>query len=429
MQFTYIHIKKLFGLYDYSINFDHEDDSKLTILTGPNGSGKTTILTILNNLSPEKLYYFYILKFDEINVGLNDNTSIHIFQRIINDDIENKSSDIRKSLAKEVRFEWQKSDGTQLCYFIYNLSNINKAKKIFAFRQMHRMYDYELKRNDDKINKILQKNKFFNEYIAHSVGQDIFILQLESLRTCFIHANRIYNEANEENEELPIQKVKRTLQKKLLSLYRDFLEQSQRIDSRFVKDVINQVHREISEDCYEKLANEVTLKQNELVKFRLTDKIEIPKYDNKNCYLLYSYLNGLSEKYDRYGTLPEKLSLLDKLLTAKRFSNKRIVFSPQHGFQIISNNGDILDESLLSSGEQNEIVLLYKLIFDVNDKSTLLIDEPENSLHVVWQRAFWDDMKEIAESKDLQVIIATHSISIVSKGAANSIDLYYLLNN
>ena len=40
-----IAIKKLFGLFDYHIKFDTVEN--ITILTGPNGYGKTTILNII----------------------------------------------------------------------------------------------------------------------------------------------------------------------------------------------------------------------------------------------------------------------------------------------------------------------------------------------------------------------------------------------
>ncbi|MBU3836989.1 MAG: AAA family ATPase [Candidatus Phocaeicola faecigallinarum] len=59
MQYTHIYINKLFGLYDYKLDFNYENDDKLTILTGPNGYGKTTILTIINKLNPRELFYFY----------------------------------------------------------------------------------------------------------------------------------------------------------------------------------------------------------------------------------------------------------------------------------------------------------------------------------------------------------------------------------
>ena len=127
--------------------------------------------------------------------------------------------------------------------------------------------------------------------------------------------------------------------------------------------------------------------------------------------------------------MPDKLNLFEKLISSKKFANKKISFSPQHGFLIVSDTGEFLDESLLSSGEQNEIILLYKLIFEISDNSTLLIDEPENSLHVAWQSVFLDDIKEIARIKRLQVIISTHSITIVSSGEENVIDLFYLLKN
>jgi len=39
----------------------------------------------------------------------------------------------------------------------------------------------------------------------------------------------------------------------------------------------------------------------------------------------------------------------------------------------------------LSSGEQQEVVMLYELLFCVQPGTLVLIDEPELSLHVVWQ--------------------------------------------
>ena len=86
-----------------------------------------------------------------------------------------------------------------------------------------------------------------------------------------------------------------------------------------------------------------------------------------------------------------------------------------------------LNEYQLSSGEQNEIVLLYRLVYEVPDYGLLLIDEPENSLHVAWQKMIVDDLMRIASVKKLQIIIATHSPSIVSKGRSMAKDLYYLM--
>lgn len=426
MQFKYIRIKSLFGLYNYNIDFFHKEEDKLTILTGPNGYGKTTVLTILDNLSPESLYYFYLLKYETIEIGLNDETYLLIDQSFSEkkDEEKDKTSDTKQASVKEVRFSWLDKDNVLLSYFLYNDNVIRKAKRNAGF--YHRFMIESLEKNVNNTDNGLLKNKRFNEYIAHDIGQDIFLMQLESLRTKFIHANRIYNEANEENDVLPIQKIRQTLQKELSMAYQNYLQQSQRIDSQFIKRVISKEKTTISEQEYNQLAEKVIQKRDELFYFRLTDNISIPPYDKDDSFILYNYIKGLGEKYANYGNWTEKLNLFNKLLKTKRFAQKSITFSPQHGFQIISVNGDILNESLLSSGEQNEIILLFRLIFEVSDNSVLLIDEPENSLHVVWQQKFLDDIQEIAKTKNLQVIVSTHSISIVARGQDNAIDLYYL---
>ena len=426
MQFKYIRIKSLFGLYNYNIDFFHKEEDKLTILTGPNGYGKTTVLTILDNLSPESLYYFDLLKYETIEIGLSDETYLLIDQSFSEkkDEEKDKTSDTKQASVKEVRFSWLDKDNVLLSYFLYNDNVIRKAKRNAGF--YHRFMIESLEKNVNNTDNGLLKNKRFNEYIAHDIGQDIFLMQLESLRTKFIHANRIYNEANEENDVLPIQKIRQTLQKELSMAYQNYLQQSQRIDSQFIKRVISKEKTTISEQEYNQLAEKVIQKRDELFYFRLTDNISIPPYDKDDSFILYNYIKGLGEKYANYGNWTEKLNLFNKLLKTKRFAQKSITFSPQHGFQIISVNGDILNESLLSSGEQNEIILLFRLIFEVSDNSVLLIDEPENSLHVVWQQKFLDDIQEIAKTKNLQVIVSTHSISIVARGQDNAIDLYYL---
>lgn len=428
MQFSHIYIKKLFGLYDYKLDLFYDSEDKLTILTGPNGYGKTTILTIINKLNPRELFYFYLLKFERIEVGMMDGSCINIYQKYIEKEKKQKEtgngSDIKLDSEKEVRFEWMDPEKNVVSFFVYNTQNIDKAQR----RSLYQLYFSNKSENDYDKNELLN-NRQFNENIAHSLGQGTFLMQLEGIKSDFIKANRIYNEINEKAKDLPIQRIKKNLKDILTSANKEFLEQSQRIEKRFINDILSCDNSIIEENKYNEMAKVVTDKCNDLIKFRLTDKIEIPSYVENKSYLLYSYIKSLNEKFDKFGNLPDKLNLYEKLISSKKFANKKISFSTQHGFLIVSDTGEFLDESLLSSGEQNEIVLLYKLIFEISDNSTLLIDEPENSLHVAWQSVFLDDIKEIARIKRLQVIISTHSITIVSNGEENAIDLFYLLKN
>ena len=67
----------------------------------------------------------------------------------------------------------------------------------------------------------------------------------------------------------------------------------------------------------------------------------------------------------------------------------------------------------LSSGEQHQLVMLYELLFKVKPNSLILIDEPEISLHLAWQVQFLKDLQTILKLADFDVLIATHSPSII----------------
>ena len=71
-----ISIKKLFGLYSYEIEL--EKDQNIFLITGPNGYGKTTILTIINNLYLKNISYFQQLNFESIDIDFTNNQRLEI---------------------------------------------------------------------------------------------------------------------------------------------------------------------------------------------------------------------------------------------------------------------------------------------------------------------------------------------------------------
>ena len=104
---------------------------------------------------------------------------------------------------------------------------------------------------------------------------------------------------------------------------------------------------------------------------------------------------------------------------------KKIEISREEGIFIEDNDvkGKKLSLSQLSSGEKQEIILFYKLIFETPENTLLLIDEPEISLHIAWQKKFMDDLYKIIKFKNLNVIVATHSPQIINHRWENQIDL------
>ena len=78
-------------------------------------------------------------------------------------------------------------------------------------------------------------------------------------------------------------------------------------------------------------------------------------------------------------------------------------------------NDPVLELNMLSSGEIKLILMFYDLLFEAKTDSIVLLDEPESSFHLDWQRNCLSTVMKICEDKDLQVIVATHSPAIVEE--------------
>ncbi|NUF39479.1 AAA family ATPase, partial [Acinetobacter lactucae] len=82
---------------------------------------------------------------------------------------------------------------------------------------------------------------------------------------------------------------------------------------------------------------------------------------------------------------------------------------------------------LLSSGEQHLIILLGNLIFNTKFGTLILIDEPEISLHAAWQKKLLSLISEIANINKFNILIATHSFTLINGNWDNTIELAELL--
>lgn len=74
-----LQVNELFGRFNYEISFKLDDD--ITIITAPNGYGKTILLKIIDAIINKKIYFFMHLSFAEINLTLGSGTTISIYRR------------------------------------------------------------------------------------------------------------------------------------------------------------------------------------------------------------------------------------------------------------------------------------------------------------------------------------------------------------
>jgi energy-coupling factor transporter ATP-binding protein EcfA2 len=106
------------------------------------------------------------------------------------------------------------------------------------------------------------------------------------------------------------------------------------------------------------------------------------------------------------------------------FRDKKISLHVQDGLKITAtDNEQELSPKMLSSGEK-QLLLLFCSILITGDKATIfMIDDPEISLNIKWQRQLIRTLLKFTEKSPVQFIFATHSIELLAQYRNNVIKL------
>ncbi len=148
----------------------------------------------------------------------------------------------------------------------------------------------------------------------------------------------------------------------------------------------------------------------------------------ENAHVLELYLYDSLNKYSAFEDLTKKINLFLRFLNSKELAFKKVVVHKEFGFCL--NDIDTeknIELNSLSSGEQNQIIMLYNLIFLTSKNSVLLVDEPEISLHIAWQKEVLNNLERIMKVNGIpQAVIATHSPTVINGNWDRSLDLYEL---
>lgn len=441
MKIKELKIQNLFGQFSYHMNF--EESNEVFIITGPNGYGKTTILRIIESLAKQNFIFFYSISFDKIEFIFDNEQRFVIKQEIVPLVVFPGQSVLSDRIVEPER-------KTVFSYFINK--NDEKERFLISKAELNNIIKglpAELRNNDSQKD---YKSEAFENYLKnHKFIYDMLLqrqmciqipILLKGFTVKFISAQRlsvsetlIQNNLVLGNQLLPIQTagavkkstIKNTVQKfgnQLRAAKTFYLNKSQEIDLKLIDDLLNENYEVLSEEMYNKKVTVLTKKVEELQQFSLIDSVKIKPYMKDKDKILSAYINGLEKKLSVYNEILAKLKVFDELLTGLKFKNKRFVYSLKDGLSVrMKTDGSQLDMNKLSSGEQSEIIMLYDFLFEIQKDSILLIDEPENSLHVAWQIRVKDDLKGIAEASGIQIIIATHSPQILAGDFDDSFDL------
>ena len=82
--------------------------------------------------------------------------------------------------------------------------------------------------------------------------------------------------------------------------------------------------------------------------------------------------------------------------------------------QFFQNGDEVLTPYQLSSGEKQMLVIMLTVLVENNEHYALLMDEPEISLHIEWQKGLLNLIREL--NANVQIILSTHSPALIMDG-------------
>jgi predicted ATP-binding protein involved in virulence len=454
MELQGIKIQNLFGQFDYAISLNQHEG--ITILTGPNGYGKTTILNIIYHFFKQNFFFFRRLVFENIVFCFPKNRSISITKKI-----QTKNVQVVQNIDGQQRIVLQQRSFTdihlilkegekQIENYIFNSEAENKLFQNLtglypSIRKISQDFlmdsnngnrigieDFILqipKRTIDIINGFPMNKNQIEQLVSFFSTVNVFLIKEQRLLKPPKMLGMINNSFNNGSSfSYTIQNYATELGDLIRQRQAEVFQESQKLDNSFPSRIML-AERNLSVNEFNERFYALTEKQKQLQQFGITiSKIEKPEYNSDKADVLSVYLDDAEKKTDFFDDLVTRINLFVTIINEKKFAYKKISINSNSGFYFSTDKGSKLDLTSLSSGEQEEVVVLYELLFKTHPNDLILIDEPEISLHVSWQKDFVNDLLSISDVKHISFLLATHSPQVVNSRWDMTTDLYELVN-
>ncbi len=139
--------------------------------------------------------------------------------------------------------------------------------------------------------------------------------------------------------------------------------------------------------------------------------------------VLKPYVESVAARLDALENIKALFNLFVKQLN-QFFADKTIHLQVQDGLKITtSDSAQTLSPQMLSSGEK-QLLLLFCNTLIARDKATIfIIDEPEISLNIKWQRQLIRTLLNLTQDSQVQFLLATHSIELLSQYRSHVVKL------
>ncbi|MGW0163873.1 AAA family ATPase [Streptomyces sp. NPDC003343] len=387
-------------------------ESPITIISGPNGIGKTHFLRLLYALTTLDLKTLASVEFEQIEIHLTDKSVVRLMQvrdgsDVVGFKISEKKSPRRSFKITSIPYVEIKDSEQDIPPYVVQLPDGKWYDTRFdrPVTSQAALRRFGISTSTNVIEYF--KDSWLGEFFAET-------------KSILIDTQRLDDSSPRTSAGVkPARQYIAQVAAQLSDARRKSLNESLNADQTFAVRVLKKARTTINEKDLRQRYQRIADQHAELHASGLNvSPVDVQFPDGKTSPTERRILNVFLDDWERklQPLLPthEKLKTLRKIVESK-FIGKELVLT-QRGFIRFRSkyNGKPLGVNSLSSGEQHLLAVFTMLLFAASEGSLVLIDEPEISMHAAWKHSFLNDITEVAHISDMQIVIATHSSAIIN---------------
>jgi ABC-type lipoprotein export system ATPase subunit len=438
-------------LGEFNHRFDFKASGEFAIVYGPNGVGKTRVLEIINALCNMNVMRLSSLPFRSAELKFSDGSRLRV-TRISGVESEEELAiggiPDRPEKIDELEFCLWKGDSPPVKSHVSTLNDFQtflqqttpyeptddietwidpNDGELVPYEYLQERYLPRFRASNRRPGiKNKQTSEVSPEILDFAESLDVRLIETQRLIGPSLQQDARNGDRHPFRERSPqsVATIIRYSDQIKLSLDNNLSANSrltQSLDSTFPRRMLERGDKSVltEAELRAKWAEQTTRRARltEIADLNVDPELSLPEGSLNSWQLgmLELYLEDADEKLDSFSNVLKRINLLEEIVNA-RLLRKSLHIDANNGLLVTRKlDGSSVPLTALSSGEQHEIILMFDLLFNVQAGSVVMIDEPEISLHIGWQKKFIADVLRISALVGFQFVVATHSPQIIDR--------------